>query len=208
MTRRLLIIIIIAAAVSGVYYFNLTKQNSTQEANAAKAYNDAAPAAGEAAEAKPVLGSTFELVNQDGKKVTDKDLHGKKTLVYFGFTNCPDICPVTMAVMTEVMNQLQTAKVNNIIPVFITVDPERDTPKALKSYLKDYHENFIALTGPKEEIEKVEKGYKVYAEKADAKTGNVNHSDLIYYMDENGQYITHFNGQTAPEDIVDYITNH
>ncbi len=158
------------------------------------------------------IGGAFELTNQDGKKVTNKDFAGKKLLVYFGFTNCPDICPVSMAIITEVMNQLQTANVKNVQPIFISVDPERDTPAVLKKYLKDYYPSFVALTGPKDEVEKVEKEYKVYAEKAAAKASdkgyNVGHSDLIYYMDENGKYIYHFNSTNAAEDIVDYITKH
>ena len=162
------------------------------------------PAAGEDSAASNI-GSSFALVDQDGKKVSDQDFKGKKLLVFFGFTHCPDICPVSMAVITEVMNELETENVSNVQPLFITVDPERDTPAVLKEYLKDYHHSFEGLTGPKDETEKIEKGYKVFAEK----TGdNVGHSDLIYYMDKNGQFISHFSRDNAPEDIVDYITSH
>ena len=128
-------------------------------------------------------------------------------MVFFGFTNCPNICPVTVAVMTEVMNQLQ--KPDSVVPILITVDPERDNPEAIKKFLEDYYPTFVGLTGEKEAIDNVLKEYKIYSAKStDAKNKNnymMNHSDLIYLMDEQGNYVTHFSQSNAPEDIVEYI---
>ena len=147
-------------------------------------------------------GASFELVNQFNEKVTERSFRHSKTLVFFGFTHCPDICPTTLAVMADVYTQLGS-NADEIKPVFITVDPENDTPDVIQEYLLNYNKDIVGLTGDKEEIEKLEKSYKVYANKSD--DGKVMHSDLIYLMDENGKYITHFNRENTAEQIVEYI---
>lgn len=219
MAKRIVIIIIASVLICGGYYFYLQSSNEKLTASAVQASLDAAPApakdGAEEVSNKPDIGNVpFSLTDQNGKKVSNTDLLGKKQIVFFGFTNCPSVCPVSMAVISEVMNQLEAENVTNVTPVFISVDPERDTPAVIKTFLADYHNAFVGLTGTKEEITEIKKGYKVYAQKAETKPEHgeyggdylMDHSDLIYYMDEKGKYVHHFNRDNAPEDIVEYVT--
>ena len=112
---------------------------------------------------KPDLGGPFSLVDVDGKRVTSDDLQGKWALLYFGFTKCPDICPEEMTKVSDVLKRLD-AKGQIIQPVFITIDPSRDTKARLKSYFAEggFHERFLALTGTHEEVRKACRAYRVY----------------------------------------------
>ncbi len=208
MVKRFLVAFVVTTLITGGYFY-LTKNEGVQMANA-KQMGTIETAAGSAEE--PNANVDFTLTDQNGKKVTNKDLQGKKLLVFFGFTSCPDTCPVSMAVMTEVMNQLESQKVIGVLPVFISIDPKHDTPAELKTFLKDYYPGFIALTGEQSEIDKLTKSYKVYAQTpapaAAEQDDAPNHSNLIYYMGTDGKYIAHFTGENAPEDIVDYVSNH
>ncbi len=150
-------------------------------------------------------GTSFTLTNQFGEKVTERSFRHSKSLVFFGFTHCPDICPASLAVMTEVYNELGANK-DELKPIFITVDPENDTPEVIQEYLLNFHKDIVGLTGDRTEIEKVVKSYKAYESKAD--DGQIMHSDLIYFMDEDGKYITHFNRENTPDEIVAYIKKH
>jgi protein SCO1/2 len=147
-------------------------------------------------------GAKFKLTNQFGEIVTERSFLNSKSLVFFGFTNCPDVCPTTLAVMTEAYIQLGE-NLDDIKPIFITIDPARDNPQVIQEYLLNFHKDIIGLTGDKTAIEKLTKSYKAYASK-DAK-GEVMHTDLIYLMDENGKYIHHFNRNDTPQSIVKYI---
>ena len=213
MVKRFLTAFIVTTLITcGYFYYvkstvtvannNSVARSVTIADSAAKAANDLQPASGNL---DPSAAAPFQLTDQNGKKVTEKDLQGKKLLVYFGFTQCQDICPVSMAVITEVMNQLDNK--TNIQPVFISIDPKNDTPQVLKNYLKDYSPKFIALTGDESEIDKLKKSFRVYAENS-SKGNQPSHSNLIYYMDENGKYLSHFTSDNAPEDIADYISSH
>jgi len=207
MLKRFLVAFIVTTLISGgyVYYLKNNGERQLAAANATQA-NTIETAAGDKAE--PSAAVEFTLTNQDGKVTTDKDLRGKKLLVFFGFTSCPDICPVSMAVMSEVMNQLESEKIIGILPVFISIDPKTDTPAELKKFLKDYHPGFLALTGDQAEIDKVVKSFKAYAKAPQSDEDMPDHSGMIYYMDADGKYISHFTGESAPEDIVDYISSH
>jgi protein SCO1/2 len=155
---------------------------------------------------KALIGGAFELTDQNGKPFSSEQLKGKKSLVFFGFTHCPSICPTGLAQITAVMEKLDADKVQ---PVFITVDPERDTAERMKEYLADFYPSFVGLTGSLEQLESVKKAYKVYAAKtADEHSGhdyNMDHSSLIYVMDENGEYLTHFSGQETAEEMAGRI---
>lgn len=139
-------------------------------------------------EGKAAIGGEFTLTNQDGKTVTDKDFHGKDFLVFFGFTHCPAICPATMATITAAMAQLGE-KADAFTPVFITVDPANDTPLQIKDYLSNFDSRIVGLTGTSEQLKQAASAYKVYYGEEE---GMMNHSTLIYWMDENGNYIKHF----------------
>jgi len=140
------------------------------------------------------VGGPFELVNQDGKTVTDADFRGKPFLVFFGFTHCPDICPTTLFEVSEVLNRLGTdaEKVNAI---FVTVDPERDTPEKLKLYLSSFHPRLSALSGSPAQIEAIKKAYFVYAKRVPLEGGGytMDHTSVVYLMDKQGKFIAPFN---------------
>lgn len=159
-----------------------------------------------ASSGKALIGGAFELIDQNGQKFSSEQLKGKKSLVFFGFTNCPSVCPTTMAVLTTALEKVEAGKVQ---PVFISVDPERDTPEVLKKFLASFHPSFIGLTGDEEQIERVKKAYKIYAKKAGeaAENYDVDHSALIYLMDENGEYLSHFNDSNSAEEIALAINN-
>ena len=153
------------------------------------------------------FGGPFTLVNQDGKTVTEKDFQGTWRLIYFGFTYCPAICPTELGKMTKVMDELGSMA-KDIHPIFVSVDPERDTVKVMKSYIASFHPSFTGLTGSVEQVEGIKKSYKVYASKMKDETMTdytVDHSSFIYLMDpqENLQanYKLHDNADVMIEDI-------
>jgi protein SCO1/2 len=140
------------------------------------------------------VGGPFELINQDGKTVTDVDFRGEPLLVFFGFTHCPDICPTTLFEVSEVFNRLgkDAEKVNAI---FVTVDPERDTPEKLKLYLSSFHPRISALSGSEAQVEAIKKAYYVYAKRVPLDGGGytMDHTSVVYLMDKQGKFIAPFN---------------
>ncbi len=140
------------------------------------------------------VGGPFALVNQDGSTVTDADYRGKPFLVFFGFTHCPDICPTTLFEVSEVLNRLgkDAEKVNAI---FVTVDPERDTPEKLKLYLSSFHPQISALSGSEAQVEAIKKAYFVYAKRVPLEGGSytMDHTSIVYLMDKEGKFIAPFN---------------
>lgn len=157
---------------------------------------------------KAAIGGSFTLTDQNGNQVSDSQFRGRHMLVFFGFTSCPSICPVGMATLTQVMEQLGDDG-ENVQPIFITVDPETDTPARMKEYLANFHPSIIGLTGTPEQIKAVESAYKVYASKTEDKsmpTGyNVDHSGFIYLMDKNGEYLRHCSYDENPEKLASDI---
>ena len=152
------------------------------------------------------IGGSFKLINQDQEIVTEKSFPNKYLLVFFGFTNCPDICPLSMDKIIEAMDLLGK-KSTKLQPIFITVDPERDTPDILATYVSAFDSRIIGLTGTKDQIKKVSNLYKVYyqKQKGDDKDNQnldyqVNHSAITYLMSDKGKFIIHFSyGTTAQE---------
>ena len=119
-----------------------------------------------------LVGGPFSLVNTDGKSVTDRDFRGKLMLVFFGYAHCPDVCPTELQTMSAVMDKLgpEAAKV---APIFISVDPKRDTPEALSSYMKNFDSRIAGLTGNENDISNVAKAYRVYYRKAGDGSGGI-----------------------------------
>jgi cytochrome oxidase Cu insertion factor (SCO1/SenC/PrrC family) len=153
------------------------------------------------------IGGPFTLVSTAGTTVNEDVLLGHYSLIYFGFTHCPDICPLALQGITEALDTLGPAG-DGILPVFITLDPERDTPEVMADYVANFHPRFIGLNGSLEQIEAAMQQYKVYARKAFAKDadGNntdhylVDHTGFTYLMDPSGRYAHHFSkGVTAQE---------
>jgi protein SCO1/2 len=143
---------------------------------------------------KALVGGPFSLVDASGKRVTEKDFAGRKMLVFFGFTSCPDVCPGGLQVIAAALQKLG-AKADKIAPVFITLDAERDPPAKVAEYAKSFSPKLIGLSGTAEEVNAAAKAYRVYFKKvpgSDPANYNIDHSSIIYLMDEAGQYITHY----------------
>ena len=151
-----------------------------------------------------LVGGPFTLTDQTGKRVSEKDFLGRHMLVFFGFTYCPDICPTELQVMTAALDMMG-ADGDRIQPVFITVDPERDTPEVMKSYVENFGPRLVGLTGSLEEITAVAKAYRVYFAKA-AKTGTddylMDHSSIIYLMGPDGRFLKHFTYTTDAQKLA------
>ena len=149
------------------------------------------------------IGGPFRLVDQNGKTVTDADLKGKWSLIYFGYTHCPDACPTTLNEIAIALDDLGPKR-DAVRPVFITVDPERDTPEVLKSYVTSFDAPILALTGTPEAISQAAKDYRVYYAKHPEPGGDysMDHSSVIYVMDPEGRFTATFTPESSPEDIA------
>jgi protein SCO1/2 len=168
------------------------------------------PRGGNVAVSPSAIGGPFKLTDQNGQTVTADDFLGKPTLIFFGFTHCPDICPTALFDMSEVLRRLgsDAEKVNAL---FITVDPARDTAETLKTYLESFHARISALTGTEAEIEAVTKAYKAYAKKVPIEGGGytMDHSAIVYLMDRAGRFVAPFNlkrpADEAAKDLRRYL---
>jgi len=150
-----------------------------------------------------LVGGPFTLTGTDGKTVTDGNFRGRYMLVFFGFTHCPDICPAELQVIAQALDKLGD-KASKVVPVFITVDPQRDTPKVMAEYVRSFGPNFVGLTGTPDEIAAAAKAYRVAYSKIENKdsTGDytLDHSALVYLMGPDGKYVTHLSyGESAEE---------
>jgi len=152
------------------------------------------------------IGGPFRLVDQNGKTVTDADLKGKWSLVYFGYTHCPDACPTALNDIAVALDELGPKRAE-VRPVFITVDPERDTPAVLKSYVTAFDAPILALTGTPQEIAQAAKGYRVYYAKHPEEGGDysMDHSSVIYVMDPQGRFTASFTHENSPEEIAERL---
>ena len=151
------------------------------------------------------VGGAFSLTDQTGRHVTDKHFTGHYRLIYFGFTSCPDVCPVHMQKMTEALKMLDDRQASKITPIFITIDPERDTPPTLKAYLSNFSPHFVGLTGTLKQVQEVENGYKVYAAKVQGGSATdymMNHSAYIYLMGPSGEFIDILDPDLKASDIA------
>lgn len=150
------------------------------------------------------VGGDFALVDHTGKAVTNENFAGQYKLIYFGFTYCPAICPTELQKITLVMNELGE-QAENIQPIFITVDPERDTVEVMKGYVELFHPKLVGLTGGREQIDEALKNYRVYAAKVEEPELNdytMDHSSFIYLMSPDDQLLTMY----RIEDSAAFIT--
>ncbi|RYP07136.1 hypothetical protein DL764_002683 [Monosporascus ibericus] len=161
---------------------------------------------------RPKVGGAFELIDHEGRPFSSEDLKGKYSLVYFGFTHCPDICPEELDKMARMFDIVEAERPGAVKPVFITCDPARDDPKVLKSYLREFHPGFIGLTGTYEQIKAVCKAYRVYfSTPRDVKPGQdylVDHSIYFYLMDPEGDFVEALGRQHSPEQAARIILDH
>ncbi len=149
------------------------------------------------------IGGPFTLVDQDGKALTDRDMKGKPYLVFFGYTHCPDICPTTLFEISEVLNAMGK-DADRINALFISVDPDRDTPAVMKDYLSSFDPHLRGATGSEKQLAAVEKAYRVYAKKVPTKDGDysMDHSAVVYLMDKQGRFVAPFNLKRKPAEAA------
>jgi protein SCO1/2 len=149
------------------------------------------------------VGGPFRLVDQNDQTITDQDLKGQPFLVFFGFTHCPDVCPTTLFEVSEVLRVLGPDS-KRVRALFVTVDPERDTPAKLKDYLSSFDPRLVGVTGDAAGIAAVEKAYRVYAKKVPLDAGGytMDHTAIVYLMDKNGRFVAPFNLKRRPEDAA------
>lgn len=149
------------------------------------------------------IGGPFQLTDQNGQTITDRSLKGKPTLIFFGYTHCPDVCPTSLFEMSEVLRALGT-DADKVNAVFISVDPERDTPATMKDYLSSFDPHLEGLSGDPAETAKVITSYRVYAKKVPTKDGDytMDHTALIYLMDRDGRFVSPFNLKRTPEEAA------
>jgi protein SCO1/2 len=153
--------------------------------------------------AASAIGGPFQLVDQSGQTVSEKSLQGKPTIIFFGFTHCPDVCPTALFEMSEILKAMgpDASRVNAF---FISVDPERDTPAIMKDYLSSFDPGLKGLTGSPEAVAEIISGYRVYAKKVPLKDGDytMDHTALIYLMDRDGKFVAPFNIKRRPEEAA------
>ena len=155
-----------------------------------------------------LIGGPFTLTDQHGTRISDNSFRGRLMLVYFGYSYCPDICPTDLTTMSTTIDLLGLSG-DSVQPIFITIDPERDTVQRLAEYATLFHPRLVALTGTPEEIRQVASEYRVYFEKSGTEPNyGMNHSDIIYLMDRDGRFLTHFGQGTTPEEIAKVIRKH
>jgi protein SCO1/2 len=181
---------------------------------------------------RPKVGGSFDLIDQNGNKVTDQDLKGRYSLVsagyytksmcwlaltplhqvYFGFTHCPDICPEELDKMATMFDQVEEQAPGALTPVFVTCDPARDGPEELKEYLAEFHPKFLGLTGTYEQIKAMCKAYRVYfstpTEVAPGQDYLVDHSIYFYLMDPEGDFVEALGRQHSPDQASKVILDH
>lgn len=153
--------------------------------------------------APSAIGGPFRLVDQNGTAVTEAELKGKPSLIFFGFTHCPDICPTALFDMSQVYKALGRDG-DRVAAFFVTVDPERDTPEVLKEYLSSFDPHLRGLTGDPASVAAMEKAYRVYSKKVPLEAGGytMDHTALVYLMDKEGRFVAPFNMKRKPEDAA------
>jgi protein SCO1 len=149
------------------------------------------------------IGGPFQLTDQAGQAVTELNLKGKPTLIFFGFTHCPDVCPTSLFEISEVLKAMGT-DADKVNAWFVSVDPERDTAAAMKDYLSSFDPHLKGLTGEPQAVAKVISAYRVYARKVPLKDGDytMDHTALIYLMDRDGHFVAPFNLKRTPEEAA------
>ncbi|CAK8682940.1 protein SCO1 homolog, mitochondrial-like [Clavelina lepadiformis] len=159
---------------------------------------------------KPLLGGDFELVNQDGEPTGNKDFLGKWILIYFGFTHCPDICPEELEKMGNVVDIVNREDfIPDLLPVFISIDPERDTTEAVKTYISEFHPDMVGLTGTREQVDQASRAFRVYYSAGPKDNDDdylVDHTVIMYLVDDKGEFCEYFGQTKSAGEIASTIT--
>lgn len=190
---------VVAVLLAGILYYVLTS------------FDRRGPSGAEGGAGRTLIGGPFTLVDQAGAQRSDADFSGRLMLIYFGYTHCPDACPTALQSMSDAIDALEE-RGKMIEPIFITVDPARDTPGHLKQYLESFHPRLTALTGSEAAIAEAAKAYRIFYTKAKEQQAGataaandnylVDHSSFIYLMGRDGRYLTHFPGNASSEQLA------
>ncbi|KAK7339906.1 hypothetical protein VNO77_20592 [Canavalia gladiata] len=185
-----------------VFYYDREKKHHIEEIHTASEAVKQGPSAGKAA-----IGGPFRLINHHGKYVTDKDFLGKWTLLYFGFTHCPDICPDELQKLAAAVDKIKEKAGIETVPVFISVDPERDTVEQVGEYVKEFHPKLIGLTGSPDEIKNVARAYRVYYMKTAEEDSDylVDHSIVIYLMSPDMEFVKFFGKNNDVDSLAEGV---
>lgn len=157
------------------------------------------------------IGGPFALIDQDGRTVTERSFAGKYRLMYFGYTFCPDVCPVDMQNVgagLRLLEKSDPALAARVVPVFVTVDPARDTPAVLKQFVRAFHPRMVGLTGSRNAIDAAEKAYAIYARKGETSPGGgymMDHNNPVYLMDPAGKPVALIPADQNPKAVADEI---
>lgn len=193
----------IALIVSAVFFVSLVAFSFLQSERPAPSNE------GQTYQGQASVGGPFTMLDHNGNTVTESSFGGRKLLIYFGFTFCPDICPTELQALTEMLDMLSAEERAQIQPLFVTVDPERDTPEKMKEYLSNFHGDFIGLTGSPEQVAAALKGWRIYWQRVDDPSTQggftYDHSALTYVMDENNTYLAHFSFGTEPDAMAEKL---
>lgn len=192
-TAALLVLVLVTAYVVGVWPFGgkLAEVGESQ--------------------GQALVGGPFSLVDHAGRRVTEADFAGQSKLMFFGFTYCPDMCPLGLATIAAAYDQLTPEEQALVVPIFVTVDPERDTVDAIADYVDLFHPAMVGLTGTLEETAAAARAFRVYYRKAESESATdylVDHSTFTYLMDGDNNYVTHFSHSASPADLVEGIRRH
>jgi protein SCO1/2 len=204
---RVLVLALIAVAAGAFVLLRLGVQDIGQPESEAMPHEAMSQ---EAMSRGAAIGGPFTLLDQDGNTRSDADFRGKLMLVYFGYTFCPDVCPLALSTMAAAVDALGD-KASEAVPLFVTVDPDRDTPARLKEYMAKFGPRLVALTGSADALAQTAKAYHVYygipAEKEGA-AHVMDHSSIIFLMGRDGKYLTHFTMQTSAQEMSAKIAEH
>ena len=153
--------------------------------------------------AMSTVGGPFKLIDQNAKPITEQDFKGEPFLVFFGFTHCPDVCPTTLFEVSEIFRALGP-DAKNLRAMFVTVDPERDTPAVMKDYLASFDPRIVGATGDVDAITAAEKSFRVYAKKVPTDGGGytMDHTAIVYLMSKDGRFVAPFNMKRRPEEAA------
>ena len=193
----ILFVSITVTVAIGTDSFNLTNETGAKTASTSSS-------------ATVEIGGPFTLVDHNGKTVTDADFQGRYKLIFFGYTSCPDVCPTALGGVSEMLDIIGK-KSEQIVPLFISVDPKRDTVDVLQEYVTNFHPNIVGLTGSKEQIDSVTRAYRSFYSIEDDGDSNgefysVSHSSYLYLMGPDGKFITVFGHNRSPEDMAKSIS--
>ncbi|CAL9220101.1 unnamed protein product [Arabidopsis halleri] len=194
--------LLFATGAGLVYYYDREKKRHIEDINKNSIAVKEGPSAGKAA-----IGGPFNLIRDDGKRVTEKDLMGKWTILYFGFTHCPDICPDELIKLAAAIDKIKENSGVDVVPVFISVDPERDTVQQVHEYVKEFHPKLIGLTGSPEEIKSVARSYRVYYMKTEEEDSDylVDHSIVMYLMSPEMNFVKFYGKNHDVDSLTDGV---